>query len=211
MPAAKTKLQHPSGDLQLAQPSAIPKPTPRDTEMKTAVKVGGCGQLSRRRLSTAILTVASRSRLQPLGKVASPKRFCLGLTTQELVCNTTQELKGNGESKERLVAAGAVLGAGKADQTWVRVGSSFSSELAPDLTPGYGDAVPAEQSAGDELSQELKRVKNELERVKGELADKTTQCEAYRQTISSLQAQLKAAGICPEDAAVEESGDLGRD
>ncbi|KFW72517.1 hypothetical protein AS28_14179, partial [Pygoscelis adeliae] len=49
------------------------------------------------------------------------------------------------------------------------------------------------QSAGDQLSQELKCVKNELERVKGELADKTAQCEAYRQTISSLQAQLRAA------------------
>ncbi|XP_050757974.1 translation initiation factor IF-2-like [Gymnogyps californianus] len=99
----------------------------------------------------------------------------------------------------------------KADQTWVCGGSSFSSELAPDLTPGCGDAVPAEQSAGDQLSQELKRVKNELERVKGELADKTAQCEAYHQMISSLQAQLRAAGICPEDAAVEESGDSGGD
>ncbi|XP_075368853.1 uncharacterized protein LOC142414939 isoform X2 [Mycteria americana] len=132
-------------------------------------------------------------------------------TTQELMCNTTRELKENGESKERLVAAGTVLGAGKADQTWVCVGSSFSSELPPALTPGCGDAVPAEQSAGDQLSEELKRVKNELERMKGELADKTAQCEAYRQTISSLQAQLRAAGICLEDAAVEESGDSGRD
>ncbi|KGL90668.1 hypothetical protein N301_11261, partial [Charadrius vociferus] len=87
------------------------------------------------------------------------------------------------------------------DQTWVCVGSSFSSELAPGLTPGCGDAVPAQQVRancvppfqGDELSQELKRVKNELEQVKGELADKTAQCEAYRQTISSLQAQLRAA------------------
>ncbi|KFP97071.1 hypothetical protein N330_04684, partial [Leptosomus discolor] len=88
------------------------------------------------------------------------------------------------------------------DQMWVCVGSSFSSELAPGLTPGCGDAVPAEcitltpcpcQSAGDQLSQELKRVKNELEQVKVELADKTAQCEAYRQMISSLQAQLRAA------------------
>ncbi|KFZ53976.1 hypothetical protein N321_10330, partial [Antrostomus carolinensis] len=99
------------------------------------------------------------------------------------------------------------------DQTWVCVGSSFSSELAPGLTAGCGDAAPAEQvsrcvgvttpgitltpcpcqSAGDQLSQELNHVKNELERVKGELADKTAQCEAYRQTISSLQAQLRAA------------------
>ncbi|KAM6252080.1 uncharacterized protein M6G45_008553 isoform 2-T2 [Spheniscus humboldti] len=113
---------------------------------------------------------------------------------QELMCNTTRELKENSKSKEWLVAAGTVLGAGKADQTWVCVGSSFSSELAPGRTPGCGDAVPAERSAGDQLSQELKCVKNELERVKGELADKTAQCEAYRQTISSLQAQLRAAG-----------------
>ncbi|XP_075018222.1 uncharacterized protein LOC142087663 [Calonectris borealis] len=77
MPAAKSRLQHPSGALQLTQPSAIPKPTPQDTEMQTAVKVGGCRQPSRR-LSTAIPTVTSRSRLRLLGKVASPKRFCLG-------------------------------------------------------------------------------------------------------------------------------------
>lgn len=31
---------------------------------------------------------------------------------QEVMCNTTQELKANGESKEQLVAAGTVLGAG---------------------------------------------------------------------------------------------------
>ncbi|KFM13165.1 hypothetical protein AS27_07280, partial [Aptenodytes forsteri] len=101
------------------------------------------------------------------------------------------------------------------DQTWVCVGPSCSSELAPGQTPGCGDAVPAEreglcwgwavghcmgvttpcitltpclcQSAGDQLSQELKCVKNELK------SDKTAQCEAYRQTISSLQAQLRAA------------------
>ena len=42
-----------------------------------AVKVGGRRQPSRR-LSTAIPTVASCSRLRPLGKVASPKCFCLG-------------------------------------------------------------------------------------------------------------------------------------
>ncbi|XP_074910111.1 uncharacterized protein LOC142043171 isoform X2 [Buteo buteo] len=192
MPAAKSRLQHPHGALQLTQPSAIPKPTPRDTEMETAVEVGGRRQPSRR-LSTAIPIVASRSRLQPLGKVASPKRFCLGSTTQELICNRTRELKEDG----------------KADQTWVCVESSFSSELAPGPTPGCGNAVPAEQSAGDQLSQELKHVKNELERVKGELAVKTAQCEAYCQMISSLQAQLRAAGICLEDAAVE-SGDSGR-
>ncbi|KFU97773.1 hypothetical protein N339_01901, partial [Pterocles gutturalis] len=79
------------------------------------------------------------------------------------------------------------------DQTWVCVGSSFSSELATCLAPGCENAVPAEQSAGDQLSQELKRVKNELELVKSELANKTAQCEAYLQTISSLQAQLRAA------------------
>ncbi|XP_054694973.1 cationic amino acid transporter 3 isoform X2 [Grus americana] len=83
---------------------------------------------------------------------------------------------------------------GKADQMWVCVGSSFSSKLVPGPSPGCRDAVPAEQSAGDQLSQELKCVKNKLEQVKGELADKTAQCEAGRQTISSLQAQLRAAG-----------------
>lgn len=82
--------------------------------------------------------------------------------------NRTQELKESGESKERLVAAGTVLGAGKTDQTWV-CESSLSSELAPGLTSRCEDAVPAEQSAGHQLSQELERVKKELEQVKGEL------------------------------------------
>lgn len=157
--------------------------------------------------------MASRSSLRPSEKVISSKRFCLNKesTTEELVCNRTRELKENGESKERLVAASIVLRAGKNDQTWVCVESSLSSELAPGLTSGCEDAVLAEQSAGDQLSQELERVKEELERVKGELADKTAQCEAYQQTISSLQAQLRAAGICLKDAAVLDSGDLGRD
>ncbi|GAB0194946.1 sorting nexin-12 [Grus japonensis] len=89
----------------------------------------------------------------------------------------------------------SALGSGKADQMWVCVGSSFSSKLVPGPSPGCRDAVPAEQSAGDQLSQELKCVKNKLEQVKGELADKTAQCEAGRQTISSLQAQLRAAAM----------------
>ncbi|KAI1234751.1 hypothetical protein IHE44_0003128, partial [Lamprotornis superbus] len=162
--------------------------------MKTAAKAGSRKQPSSR-LSAAIPTVPSLSSLRPPGKgVPSSKRFCLnkGSTTQELVCNKTQELQENGESKESLVAARIVLGAGKTDQTWVYGESSLSSELAPGLTSGCEDAVPAEQSVGDQLSQELERVKKELEQVKGELADKTAQCEAYEQTISSLQAQLKA-------------------
>ncbi|XP_041895924.1 translation initiation factor IF-2-like isoform X1 [Corvus kubaryi] len=195
---ARTRLQHASGASQQAQPSKLPTPAPRDREMKTAVKAGSRKQPSSR-LSTAIATVASRSLPRPPGKVVSSKRFCLskGSTMQELVCNRTQELKENGESKEGLVAAGTVLGTGKTDQTWVCAESSLSRELAPGLTSGCEDAVPAEQSAGDQLSQELEHVKKELERVKGELADKTAQCEAYQQTISSLQAQLRAAGMFP--------------
>ncbi|KAM4768385.1 uncharacterized protein ACIQIH_012920 isoform 2-T2 [Cyanocitta cristata] len=193
---ARSRLQHASGASQQAQPSKLPTPAPRDREMKTAVKAGSRKQPSSR-LSTAIATVASRSSPRPPGKVVSSKRFCLskGSTMQELVCNRTQELKENGESKEGLVAAGTLLGAGKTDQTWVCAESSLSRELAPGLTSGCEDAVPAEQSAGDPLSWELEHVKKELERVKGELADKTAQCEAYQQTISSLQAQLRAAGV----------------
>ncbi|KAM6057215.1 uncharacterized protein LJ206_015345 isoform 2-T2 [Theristicus caerulescens] len=187
-PRASLRLERPKGGKGLGAPGTrLPQPA-------AAVKVGSHRQPSQR-LSTAIPILASRSRLRLLGKVPSPKRFCLGSTTQELVCNTTQELKENA----------------KADQTWVCVGPSFSGELAPGPTSGCGNAVPADQSAGDQLFQELKHAKNELERVKGKLAEKTVQCEAYRQMISSLQAQLRAAGICPVDAAVEESGDLGRD
>ncbi|XP_066190124.1 NAC-alpha domain-containing protein 1-like [Sylvia atricapilla] len=209
---ARSRLRHASGVSPQAQPSSIPKPTPRDRGIKNnsapascptrsretpAVKVGNHKKPSSR-LSTAIPTVASRSSLRPPGKVLLSKRVCLnkgltsGSTTQELVCNRTQELKENGESKERLVAASNVLGAGKTDHTWVWVESSLSSKLGPGLTSGCEDA---KQSAGDQLSQELERVKKELEQVKGELAVKTAQCKSYQQTISFLQAQLRAAGI----------------
>lgn len=94
-------------------------------------------------------------------------------------------MEENGESKETLIAAGTVLEAGKNNQTWVCVESSLSRELAPGPNSGCEDAVPAEQSAGDQLFQELKRVKEELEQAKAELADKTAQCEAYQQIISS--------------------------
>ncbi|XP_030823761.1 uncharacterized protein LOC115914991 [Camarhynchus parvulus] len=224
---ARSRLQRASGASQQAQPSSLPKLVPRARGVKSnsapagclarsretpAAKVGSCKQPSSK-LSAGIPTVASRSSLRPPEKLISSKRFCLikESTTEELVCNRTRELKENDESKERLVAASIVLGAGRNNQTWECVESSLSSELAPGLTSGCEDAVPAEQSAGDQLSQELERVKKELERVKGELADKTAQCEAYQQTISSLQAQLRAAGICLKDAAVLDSGDLERD
>ncbi|XP_059715198.1 methyl-CpG-binding domain protein 6-like isoform X1 [Haemorhous mexicanus] len=224
---ARSRLQRASGASQQAQLSSLPKLAPRDRGKKSnsapasclarsreapAAKVGS-GKQPSSKLSTGIPAVASRSSLRPLEKVISSRHFCLNQesTTEEVVCNRTRELKENDESKESLVAASIVLGAGRNNQTWEYVESSLSSELSPGLTSGCKDVVPAEQSAGDQLSQELERVKKELERVKGELADKTAQCEVYQQTISSLQAQLRAAGICLKDAAVFDSGDLGRD
>ncbi|XP_056347705.1 basic proline-rich protein-like isoform X2 [Oenanthe melanoleuca] len=200
---ARSRVQHASGASQQSQPSRLPKPAPRDGVKKSdsapassltrsreapAAKAGSRKQPSSR-LSTAIPSVASRSSLRPPGKGVPSKRFCLdkGSTTQDLVCNRTQELQENSKSKESLVAPRIVLGAGKSDQTWVYEESSLSSRLAPGLTSGCEDAVPGEQSAGDQLSQELQRVKKELEQVKGEL------------------------GICLKDAAVFNSGDLGRD
>ncbi|XP_021261797.1 atherin-like isoform X2 [Numida meleagris] len=189
MPAAKSRLQHPTNRAsQLAQPSTGPKAPPQDKATETAGKAGGRRQLPRR-LPTAIPVVASHSRLQTAGKVASCKRTYLESTPQEPVCNRTRELMEND----------------KADQTWVCVGSPYLSKLCPGPAPGCGDAACAVQPAGCQLSQELEHVKKELERVKGELADKTAQCEAHRRTISSLQAQLRAAGICPEDAAGDEN------
>ncbi|XP_050569408.1 translation initiation factor IF-2-like isoform X5 [Cygnus atratus] len=195
--AARPSLGRPRASLGREPPRAgrgPGAPAARLALPSAAAKAAGHRQPSKR-LSTAIPTVASRSRLRPPGRVASPKRSYLGSTTQELLCNRTRELKENG----------------KADQTWVCVGSPSPIVLPPVPAPGCGEAAPAEQPAGDQLSQELKHVKDELERVKGELADRTAQCEAYRQTISSLQAQLRAAGIWPEDAAVDENGVVGRD
>ncbi|OWK54337.1 hypothetical protein RLOC_00004949 [Lonchura striata] len=153
--------------------------------------------LSRPQRSPGIPIMASRLSLQPSEKVIPSKRFCLnkGSATQELVHNRIQELKENSESKERLVAASIVLGADVNDQTWVCAKSSLFSELAPGLTSGCEDTVPAEQSASDQLCKELKCVKQELEQVKGELADKTAQCKTYQQTISFLEAQLRAADM----------------
>ncbi|KAM4661268.1 uncharacterized protein AAGF69_007537 isoform 2-T2 [Amazona ochrocephala] len=161
-----------------------------------AARAGALRQPARR-LSTAVRALASRSRLQPLGKEPSPKRF-RGSTVKEQLCNMTQELMKNDESKEWLV--GTAVGADKADQTWVYRESSLCSEMLLGPTPGCEDAVTAEQSAGDRLSQELKHVKT----------DSTALCEAYRQTICSLQARIRAARICLEDAEVEKSGDRGR-
>ncbi|XP_032928467.1 translation initiation factor IF-2-like [Catharus ustulatus] len=226
---ARSRLQHASGASQQSQPSRLPRLAPRDRGVKSssapassltrsreapAAEAGSRKQPSSR-LSTAIPAVASCSSLRPLGKELPSKRLCLdkGSTTQELVNNMTQELQKS-ESKVSLVAPRIVLRAGKTNQTWVYEESSLPSELAPGLTSGCEDAVPAEQSAGDQLSQELERVKKELEhvkkeleQVKGELAVKTAQCEAYEQTISSLQAQLRAAGMFPHHG---ESSLLGR-
>ncbi|OPJ89559.1 hypothetical protein AV530_003754 [Patagioenas fasciata monilis] len=187
--AAKSSLQHPSGASQLAQPSAAPKPAPRDTGLKTAGKVVSRRQPSQK-FSSRIPLLASRSRLPSLGKVPSHKRICSG---SRLIPGKGQERAACARAQRK--DSETQTGNGR----WESVEPSFSSELVPGLTPGHGDAVAAEQSAGDELSKEL-------ERVKGELAKKTAECEAYRQTISSLQAQLRAAG-----AAAEESGDLGSD
>lgn len=69
-----------------------------------------------------------------------------GSTIQELVCNRTQELKENGESKERLEAARNDLGAGEQDGgvdfclvlggVWRNVGSCLLGSAAPQMGPG---------------------------------------------------------------------------
>nr|XP_005500608.2 uncharacterized protein LOC102093366 isoform X2 [Columba livia] len=137
--AAKSSLQHPSGASQLAQPSAAPKPAPRDTGMKTPGKVVGRRQRSQR-LSSRIPLLASRSRLLSLGKVPSHKRFCSGSMLipgkrqEQAVCARAQRKDSETQT-----------GNGRVDQTWESVELSFFSELVPGLTPGCGDAVAAEQ------------------------------------------------------------------
>ncbi|KAM6353271.1 uncharacterized protein FN964_006957 isoform 1-T1 [Alca torda] len=111
--AARPRLQRPREASQPARPSAIPKAAPRDAGRGEAAAKAGGRRESSQRLPTAIPTVASRSRLRPLGKAASPKCFCPGSPTQKLICNRTWELKEDSESKEGLVAAGSVLGAGE--------------------------------------------------------------------------------------------------
>lgn len=67
-------------------------------------------------------------------------------TREELVCNRTQELKENDESKERLVAASIVLGAGEQyggvdsclvlGGVWRNMGSCLLGSAAPQMGPG---------------------------------------------------------------------------
>ncbi|XP_062440931.1 collagen alpha-2(I) chain-like isoform X1 [Rhea pennata] len=155
-----------------------------------AVEAGGPGRPSRR-LSTAIPVAASRSRLRLPGKVASPKRFCLGSAPRQLARDATRRPKADGGSEGRQAAARAAPGAREQH--------------------GCGDAAAAEQPAGARLCQELERVQSELERVKSELAARVAQCEAYRRTISRLRAQLRAAGAWPQGAPGDGTGVSGRD
>ncbi|XP_054145887.1 translation initiation factor IF-2-like [Melozone crissalis] len=158
---ARSRLPRASGASQQAQPSSLPKLAPRARAVKSnsapasciarsreapAAKVGSCKQPSSK-LSTGISTVASRSSLRPPEKVISFKRFGLNResTTEELVCNRTRELKENYKSKERLVAASIVLGAGEqfggVDSCLVlggvsrNMGSCLLGSAAPQLGP----------------------------------------------------------------------------
>ncbi|XP_032558255.1 skin secretory protein xP2-like [Chiroxiphia lanceolata] len=215
MPPATSRVQHPGGALKKAQPSALPEPAPRDTQMKSNsapvswphAKRGSMGGLMRQEGRRGLAWAAARPRTE------KEERGVLGSGAGRSLAAV--KAGGHKQPSSRLPTAIPVLAsrsslrplgrAASSQRSWISMGST-TQELSR-----CEDAVPAEQSAGDQLSQELERVKKELERVKGELADKTAQCEAYHQTICSLQAQLRAAGVCVEDAAVFKGGDLGRD
>lgn len=62
-------------------------------------------------------------------------------TTEEVVCNRTRELKENDESKERLVAASIVLGAGEqyegVDSCWGLCGETRAAACWAVLLPSW--------------------------------------------------------------------------
>ncbi|XP_039234097.1 translation initiation factor IF-2-like [Pipra filicauda] len=216
MPPARSRVQHPGRALKKAQPSALPEPAPRDTQMKSNstpvswphAKRGSMGGLMLRQEGRRGLAWAAA-----WPRTEKEERGVLGSSAgRSLAAVKAGDHK---QPSSRLPTAIPVLAsrsslrplgrAASSQRLWISMGST-TQELSR-----CEDSVPAEQSAGDQLSQELEHVKKELERVKRELADKTAQCEAYHQTICSLQAQLRAAGVCVEDAAVFKGGDLGRD
>ncbi|XP_065413463.1 NHS-like protein 2 isoform X2 [Chrysemys picta bellii] len=178
-----SSMQHINGTLQPActlptgQPGA--RSSSQDQETETGVAKPGCNKLPVRRAATAAIPIrAPHSRLRPTGRTtASPKRL---------------------PSPKR-----ARLGKGGMAQPQTGGNSPAPLSFLPDSALESGGAAPFMQLPDQLLSQELQRVRSELQRVKNELAARDAQCEAYRRTISSLEAQLRA-GSLSQDCALED-------
>ncbi|KAM7161065.1 uncharacterized protein RBU57_010964 [Macrochelys suwanniensis] len=221
-----SSVQHTNGTLQPAcslppgHPAARSSPQDKETE---SVAKPGCNKLPVRRAATTMIPArAPHSRLRPTGRTAaspkrlpSPKRARLGKDTNSAAAAQGLEPSGgeglsiDTEDKPALAVGQDLPSAG--GRTQPQLGGNSPAPLSSFLLDSAlesGGAAPPMQLPGQLLSQELQRVRSELQRVKDELAARDAQCEAYRRTISSLEAQLRAGSLsegrgAKQDCALE--------
>ncbi|XP_039343008.1 transcription initiation factor TFIID subunit 4-like [Mauremys reevesii] len=211
MKARPSSMQHINGTLQptCTLPTGHPgaRSSPQDKETESVAKPG-CNKLPiRRAATTAIPARAPHSRLRPTGRATasprrlpSPKRARLGKDTNSAAAAQAPEPsggEGDTEDKPALAVGEDCTSAGGMAQPQTGGNSPAPLSFLPDSALESGGAVSSMQLPDQLLSQELQRVRSELQRVKNELAARDAQCEAYRRTISSLEAQLRA-GSLPE-------------
>ncbi|XP_044885155.1 uncharacterized protein LOC123376937 isoform X2 [Mauremys mutica] len=211
MKARPSSMQHINGTLQptCTLPTGHPgaRSSPQDKETESVAKPG-CNKLPvRRAATTAIPARAPLSRLRPTGRTTasprrlpSPKRARLGKDTNSAAAAQALEPRGgegDTEDKPALAVGEECTSAGGMAQPQTGGNSPAPLSFLPDSALESGGAVSSMQLPDQLLSQELQRVRSELQRVKNELAARDAQCEAYRRTISSLEAQLRA-GSFPE-------------
>ncbi|KAM9127244.1 uncharacterized protein ACDP82_011536 [Pangshura tecta] len=220
--ARPSSMQHISGTLQptCTLPTGHPgaRSSPQDKETESVTKPG-CNKLPvRRAATTAIPARAPHSRLRPTGRTTasprrlpSPKRARLGKDTNSAAAAQALEPsggEGDTEDKPALAVGEDCTSAGGMAPPQTGGNSPAPLSFLPDSALESGGAVPSMQLPDQLLSQELQRVRSELQRVKNELAARDVQCEAYRRTISSLEAQLRAGslpegGCTKQDCALE--------
>ncbi|XP_030430097.1 nascent polypeptide-associated complex subunit alpha, muscle-specific form-like [Gopherus evgoodei] len=206
-----SSMQHINGTLQptctLPTGHQGARSSPQDKETESVAKPG-CNKLPvRRAATTAIPARAPHSRLRPTGRTTasprrlpSPKRARLAKDTNSAaVAQALEPSGGEGDTEDRpVLAVGAdCTSAGGMAQPQRGGNSPPPLTFLPDSALESGGAASSMQLPDQLLSQELQRVRSELQRVKNELAARDAQCEAYRRTISSLEAQLRA-GSLPE-------------
>ncbi|CAM5141326.1 unnamed protein product [Eretmochelys imbricata] len=205
-----SSVEHTNGTLQPAcsLPTGYPgaRSSPQDKETESVAKLG-CNKLPVRRAATAAIPArAPHSRLRPTGRTTaspkrlpSPKRARLGKDTNSAAAAQALEPSGGEglsvDTEDKPVGQNLPSAGGMAQSQ--AGGNSLAplSSFLPDSALESGGAAPSMQLPGQLLSQELQRVRSELQRVKNELAARDAQCEAYRRTISSLEAQLRAGSL----------------
>ncbi|XP_032633010.1 uncharacterized protein LOC116822922 [Chelonoidis abingdonii] len=204
-----SSMQHINGTLQptctLPTGHQGARSSPQDKGTESVAKPG-CNKLPVRRAATAAIPArAPHSRLRPTGRTTasprrlpSPRRAHLGKDTNSAaVAQALEPSGGEGDTEDRpaLAVGEDCTTAGGMAQPQTSGNSPAPLSFLPDCALESGGAASSMQLPDQLLSQELQRVRSELQRVKNELAARDAQCEAYRRTISSLEAQLRAGSL----------------